>query len=378
MTASQIRLLSIAPYRVLPATTGGHLGIVSMHDALGKRCEDHIISTADNGDAEKYSFKMHRFFPPKPVRYIPRYKLDALVRLSRELGITHIFCDHPYMAPTAIALSKKLGIPWFLRSHNIESTRFRDLGKPWWRLLFAFERMAMKKANGVFFITPEDRNWAIGHYGVLPALSHIAPYGTTFDCIPEKPANARQAIAEKLGIDAGVPWFYFIGVHSYQPNAEAVRLIVTEVLPRLQQQGLQCHILIGGKGLPEEIQALIQQTGQVMKYTGFIDDLDAFIHACDVMLNAVVSGGGIKTKAVEALGYNKIVVSTANGAAGILPEACGDNLLLAGDNDWDTFAAHCITAAKRAPAIPDRFYDHYYWGAIAQKVLGVMAGTRQW
>src|ERR1044071_3900084 len=112
-----VRLLSLAPCRVLPATTGGHWGIVSMHDALGKLCQDHVLSTADNGSEEDFAFEMHRIFPSTPKRYLPLYGLRVAAGIARRYDATHVFCDHPYMAPLANALSRRLGIPWALRSH---------------------------------------------------------------------------------------------------------------------------------------------------------------------------------------------------------------------------------------------------------------------
>ncbi len=94
------------------------------------------------------------------------------------------------------------------------------------------------------------------------------------------------------------------------------------------------------------------------------------------MLNPLTTGGGIKTKAVEALAYNKIVVSTENGAAGILPQFCGDNLLITPDGNWDAFTKATLDAMQRQPDIPPAFYEHYNWDAIAGHVLSVMAGLK--
>ena len=372
MAPQPCSLLSIAPYRILPATTGGHLGIVSMHDALGRLCEDHMIATADNAPDDAYAFHMHRLMEPTPIHYLPYRNLSKMIALGQRYKTTHIFCDHPYMAPTAIALSRKLQVPWFLRSHNIEADRFHMLGKPWWRALAWFERMVLRRADGTFFITPEDRDRAITHYKLNPAHCHLAAYGTNLSAAPTGHATAKQELATQLGLDPAIPWFYFLGVHSYQPNADAVGFIAKEIAPRLLAAGQRCHILIGGKSLPPDIQAAVQATNGLVQYQGFIDNLDVFIKACDVMLNPVLTGGGIKTKAVEALGYNKVVVSTVNGAAGILPEVCGDNLLLSADYDWAAFTENCIKAIARTPAIPQAFYQHYYWGNIAQHVLNIM------
>jgi glycosyltransferase involved in cell wall biosynthesis len=142
-------------------------------------------------------------------------------------------------------------------------------------------------------------------------------------------------------------------------------------MPRLDKKGIPYQILVAGKGLPEDIQQRIESTPNVI-YTGFLPDIDNFINACDVMLNPVLQGGGIKTKAVEALGYNKNVVSCFSGAAGLIREACGSNLLVSADNDWDTYAEDVVRAINMKPDIPQLFYQTYYWGNIAQKMLGIM------
>src|ERR1043165_8304437 len=178
------RLLSIAPYRVLPATTGGHWAVVSMHDALGQLCQDHVLGTADNGSNEAYGFEMHRIFPSSAKRYVPTYGLHVASGIGRRYDATHVFCDHPYMAPLAIALSRRLRIPWALRSHNIEADRFRHLGKWWWRIFELYEQYAMRSADANFFITPEDCENAIAKYRLHPDKCHLAPYGTPLTAVP--------------------------------------------------------------------------------------------------------------------------------------------------------------------------------------------------
>jgi glycosyltransferase involved in cell wall biosynthesis len=372
MDVVQLKVFTLAPYRILPANTGGQLSIACMHDAIGRLCETHVISTANNAQQHNYAFTLHPLLSEKPIHYAPFYKLNKLTKLARRVSATHIICEHPYMAPTAIMLSRTLRIPWYLRSQNIESLRFKTLGKPWWPVLYHYERMAMQQATGVFFITPEDEAWARQFYRVKPSRSHIIPYGTSLRNAPAPDVEAKQSIAGAFGLDVDAHWFYFLGVHSYIPNADAVRYILTEVVPRLSTSGMHFQVLIGGKGLSEALQQMIGQTNGAVRYFGFVDDLDTFIRACDTMLNPVVTGGGIKTKAIEALAYNKTVVSTRTGAAGILREVCGDKLMLAGDGDWDEFARCCISAADRKGIIPPLFYSRYNWNAIGKKVAGIM------
>lgn len=371
MTAHSCKILTIAPYHILPVDSGGRAAIVTLHDAIGKICEDHIVSTTKNKDNTKYSFKLHKLFNDKPNRYIPYNGASTLLNFAKEHNITHIICEHPYMALTVDKLAKKLGIKWYLRSHNIESERFRTLGKKWWPILRKYEQYAMQKAAGVFFITPEDAQWAQQNFGLATAQCHTIPFGTVLNTAPEHHNEDKATLAKQLSIDGSVPWLYFLGALGYAPNYNAVDYILNEIAPRLSAKGQQYQILIAGQGLPQELQQQISATKEA-HYLGYVDDLHQFINASDVMLNPVLTGGGIKTKAVEALGYNKTVVSSQSGAAGLITNVCGEKLLIAADYDWDSFAELTIKAIADNSNIPDAFYHTYNNDNIAKKVVDIL------
>lgn len=372
--ANPFSILSLTPYRVLPATTGGHWGIVSMHNALGTLCEDHLVGTLSNTSADAYSFHLHSVYPDNPKHYLPLFALGKIKQIAIRNRCQAIFCDHPYLAPTAISLSKQLKIPWFLRSHNIESERFRSLGKWWWKGMRAFEKGMMRNANGVFFITPEEQQWGMENYGIKQHRAHLAPYGTNLSKAPQGHLMAKSKLAATLGLDVEKPWLYFLGAMSYESNYQAVAHILNDLLPILQDRLADAPILIAGKGLPEDLQQQILATHGAVKYLGFVDNLEEFLQAMDVMINPVLSGGGIKTKAVEALAYNKMLVSTVNGAQGLDAIACQPNLLVAENGDWHGFANQIITAVKMTPDISATFYQHYNWDHIAAHVLALMKG----
>lgn len=369
-------LLSIVPYRVIPVSTGGQLSIVDLHHHMGMYCHDNMVSTSNNDDESKYSFKIHRVFPPVIKRYLPYYKYNAIKKIAKDNNVKYICCDHPYMGLTAIRLSKELGVPWFLRSHNIESERFKTLGKVWWPVMRRFESYMMHKSDGVFFITQEDGEWAAKHYKLDKAKCHTILHGTILSTAPAKDAHAKakQLLAGELNLDADVPWLYFLGALDYKPNHDAIVYILDEILPRLDKHGIKYQLLLAGKGLSEELKNRIAQMPNG-KYVGFVKDLNDFLNACNIMLNPVMTGGGIKTKAVEALGYNKIVISSAIGAAGLIPAVCGNNLHVTPDYDWDAFSQKLIDSITITPAIPQEFYNTYTWSRIAEKAVGIMKNT---
>lgn len=367
-------ILTIAPYRILPANSGGRLGIVMPHHFLAQRCEDHVVSTADNPDNDEYAFTLHKLLGTGAKRYIPYAGMQALLEVAHRHRVQAVICEHPYMALTVMKLAKRLGVPWYLRSHNIESDRFRTLGKKWWPVMARYEGYAMRKATGNFFVTPEDADWAVRHYRVDPSRCHHIPYGSLLSTPPGGHAEAKTAMAAETGLDPHIPWLYFLGTLDYLPNTDAVRYILDEIMPRLQKAGLPCQVLIAGKGLPETLQEQIRQSGGKVRYMGFVPDLDVFLKACDVMLNPVLTGGGIKTKAVEAIGYGKVVVSSHSGALGIPPAVCGGNLYISGDHDWDAFCADVIRQSARSSIPPPAFYDMFYWGNIADKIVSIISG----
>lgn len=361
-------LLSIVPYPFLPPTNGGHLGIAEMHRHLGLLCKDHVAGTKNNAPNRQEPFTLHKIFDTGPLRYLPFRYQKPLEALGRQESVKALFCEHPYMAASARALARSLKIPWFLRSHNIESERFRTMGKRWWPVLARYESRAMQQADGTFFVTAEDAQWAQQHWKIPENKCHVAPYGTPLAATPIRDAGARQRLAQQLGIRADVPWLYFLGALDYRPNVEAVDYLLNKVMPHIEATRRPFELLIAGKGLSEAQQQQISGKTNA-HYTGFLPSLDDFLQACDVMLNPVLTGGGIKTKAVEALAWGKRVVSCESGAAGLERRACGEALFVSPDGDWEAFAKHIQLAVQTTATAPEAFYRMYHWGHVAENVL---------
>jgi glycosyltransferase involved in cell wall biosynthesis len=103
-------------------------------------------------------------------------------------------------------------------------------------------------------------------------------------------------------------------------------------------------------------------------YAGFVDDIETYFKGADVFLNPVLSGGGVKTKMVEAIGLGTTVVSAQTGATGIQKDVCGEKLLLAEDRDWDDFTNKILAALQKDQPTPDAYYETYNWGNIIQKI----------
>ncbi len=362
-------LLSLTPYRFLPPANGGHLGIALVHRSLAGFCDDQVAGTKDNAAAGE-PFAFHPLFAATPARYLPFQYDNELVQLGREKRVGAVLCEHPYMAFTAHRVARRLGIKWFLRSHNIESERFRGQARKWWPVLAAYEKWAMQRAAGTFFVTAEDAKWAESHWRIPAQKCHVAPYGTPLNGLPAKSSAEKKALSQTLNLNPDAPWFYFLGALDYGPNVEALQCIIAEVLPRLRAAGKPFEVLLAGKGLSPGLEAQAKAAGICV--AGFLPGLDNFLRAVDVMLNPVLSGGGIKTKAVEALAWGNSVASCESGAAGLFREACGGALRVSADRDWDRFTQDVLALAAVPTVVPPAFYDFYNLDAVAKKMLETM------
>ena len=365
----KINILSIVPYTFLPANTGGRYGILDVHNNLGLIANDYIITTKFNVINIKINFTLIPLFTNSKLKYIQINYINRICKIAIENNIQAIFCDHPYMAILANQVAKKLHIPWFLRSHNIESDRFKSLHKWWWKILFYYEKWAFKKATGIFTITQEDSDWAVKHYKINPDKICLIPFGTNLNIPTTKNILKKIAFCNTYKLDPNKPIIYFLATLNYYPNYNAVENIIQYIIPNLQKKQQDYQIIIIGKGLNENIENNILTSTYPIKYLRFIEDLADLFHTADVMINPMLYGGGIKTKLIEALANNINAVSTTSGACGVDKFVCNEKLYIAADNNWELFTNNIIEAVENKNNIGADFYKKYNWQNIAKNIL---------
>ena len=177
----------------------------------------------------------------------------------------------------------------------------------------------------------------------------------------EKRKTSAQILHQQLKIPENIPLLLFNGAFGYSPNRDALENLVFKINPILQKKGLSYRILILGLDIPE---AVLRQSFPDIHVLGFVEDLELYLTGCDVFLNPVVSGGGIKTKLVEALAYDLNAVSTENGAIGIESDLCNGKLFICPDGEWNLFSEFVDRAIGVNRSMPPAFYDQFYWANI--------------
>ena len=364
------RVLNIVPYPFLPYSSGGQKLIALFNEYLGAQTTLHVAGTTDNITNDIINYRFHPVLPSSRWRYLNPLIPFRLIRLIQQNKTDTVILEHPYFGWMIPFFRLFTRVSIICHTHNVESERFRSIGKKWWRLLALYEGVVLRHCDKILCITEEDRRFFIEKLDVKKTACIIVPYGIVEREPPTDKAACKRAICEKHQLDPVLPLLFFNGALDYQPNREALDIILNNIHQKLQSKGFECNILIAGRNLPASYKRLEAYNHSNIYYAGFVNDISLYTKAADILLNPVLSGGGVKTKMVEALGLNTTVVSTQSGAAGIQQEQAGEKLYISDDHDWDRFTELIMEASKKdSVQTPEKFYQQYYWGHIIAALL---------
>jgi glycosyltransferase involved in cell wall biosynthesis len=363
------KILDIVPYKILPAQMGGQKAIANFCKYLGEQNDLTVVSVEDNDINLAETYNMVPLFSKERRRYINPFYVSRIKRIMKEKGIKNVITEHPYMAWMGWVLKRSLGVRWFVHTHNIEHERFRTIGKWWHGLLKIYESAVYNHADKVFFITKEDIEFAIAKRMVKKENAVLVPFGIDIDKMPADKPEIKQAIYRKHNIPTDATLLFFNGTLDYKPNLDALLFILNELNPALlKTPSFNYRFLICGRDLPASFNNLQDYADKNIVYAGFVDDVYAYFKAADIFVNPVITGGGVKTKIVEAMGYGVSVVSCASGAAGIELSVCGEKIKVVNDNDVPAFVAGIINHESMHADTPRQYYDYYSWRNIVKKL----------
>ncbi len=366
-------ILSIVSYKIFPAKLGGQKGIALFNEYFSKHHQLYCVTVKDN-DPSFASYKVLNVLSNSKLRYINLFYFWRLKKVIRANNISHIILEHPYYGWLALLLKYYCKVKLIVHSHNIEAERFRTVGKWWWKILWNYEKFVHQKADFTFCISREDRNYFHKNYKIAYEKSAVITYGIPWNTFPPavEKQDAKNKLLKEYSLSADTLLFLFNGTLNYGPNLDAVNNILNDINPLFIKKNINYKIIICGKGLPEEMHDLDNFSDRHIIYAGFVDDITLYFKGVDVFINPVTDGGGIKTKLVEALGYDLNAVSTVNGAIGIDENICNGKLILCNNNDWQAFADAMATAAEIDRTISPAFFEHFYWENIAKKAAGII------
>jgi len=363
-----MKILSLIPYKVLPARAGGPRHI-TLQNKYMSRLVELICVTTKNNDPSCAEYPVMNILGTSPLRYINPLYFFTLRKIIRQERVTHLMLEHPYYGWLGILLKMFTGVKLITRSSNIEAIRWKSMGKWWWRILFAYEKLTHRKSDYNLFVQEDDRQFAITRFGLRPELCHVATYGIEMQGIPpaQECAEIKKQIKQQYNIAGDEHLLFFNSAFGYKPNDDAFLLLTEQVAPLLRQkQGFRYKIVVCGMNIPDSI---ARRSFPDIIIAGFVDDITRYYKAADVFLNPLIDGGGIKTKLVDSLVYNRNAVSTVNGAIGVDPLWCNGKLLIVANEDMAAFASAIVQATGITADTPPAFFDHFYGGNIARDAV---------
>jgi glycosyltransferase involved in cell wall biosynthesis len=223
-------------------------------------------------------------------------------------------------------------------------------GKPAWAVEWTSERF--QRALGA---TITDWRPDVMHVEFV-----VLPFAIT---LPPRPASRERTLTPTLA---------FVGSRHHPPNAEALRHLVDDLMPRIWRTRPDVELLAIGSDPPE----FLRDADPRVKAAGFVPDLADALSQVSLVLAPVTTGRGMRVKVLEAIALGTPIVAAPRAVRGLPLDAIdavavadGDEAfaatvldLLADDARREQLARDARMWAERwlAPeAVADRYDDLY-------------------
>ena len=336
--------------------------------ALNEYAEVYCITTKDFEPPNEH-FKNIKFYPILPNRFIKYIDIRLLwwIKKNKPQRFDCVIIEQPFLGILATLSKLFFRLPFVIHGHNVETQRFESMKKWWVFLIRIYEKWTMQKAKHIFLISKEDKKWVQEHWKISNSRLSILPYFASNTMKQFISENRKWELRQKLQIQEGQKSLFFFGSLAYPPNAEALQIIIYPLLGLLRQTlQVPFKIYIAGNGLDNKTKKSIVQEPELI-HIGFVSDIAAYLQVMDICLNPVLSGGGVKTKVIEALTLNVPVVSTQAGAMGV---AYADGQMkVCKYRDWNAFAAAIASILERKQRVTPNAFQEYYSLENAVKVV---------
>jgi glycosyltransferase involved in cell wall biosynthesis len=224
---------------------------------------------------------------------------------------TLVWCNSTFEAKY-LAAAKRIGCRTVLTTHNVESElKRREMEVSQTSSLLRWlktwdvrrlEALGAKTADAVTGITSAD----IQYYGRLTKADRVLPlsFGYGLDDLPAPADPEREQPYTVL----------FVGSMQWQPNIEAAKVLVREIMPIVWESMPQATCFLVGRNATDEVRQLSSDRVFV---TGDVSSVADYYERASVVVVPIRQRGGLKIKLIEAMAAAKAVVTMDGGAAGV-------------------------------------------------------------
>lgn len=380
-----MHILWITLESILPANTGGRIGVFKRLEQLSRKNEIYLYYPYDNdseltqvNELKKYCMKVFPYSRttnkkhgllrllkyPFTVgsREFTSMKLDIQECIKKN-NIDIINVDFPHMCVNLIGLD--IEIPIVLNEHNIEWKVYRTIANSHInciiKVLYYIDSFRLKKYeenllkkihfSKITFVSSKDMQYMIDEKVIDKDRACLVPVGADIQDITAVSHDEKNII--------------FVGKMSYGPNIEAAKWFVKKIFPRIKKNIYNAKFYIVGKDPTEEVEKL---RAKDIIVTGMVPDIKKYYEIADLVVLPLKNGGGVKIKLLEAISYNKPIVSTSVGVEGTYFES---NYIPVSDEP-EQFAKLCKRILNDKKVYPEKevytyFKKNYTWSSIGVK-----------
>ncbi len=319
-------LLILSPCDIFPPVHGGGTRIQLTVENLAEkhRLKFFLSHAYSKGNQRNVHKPKH---PNLTIRYCTETFLDAFgyravlfnpfffrdsesfMKIS-QVDIIH--CELLWSALAGIYLKRRFRRPLLLVEHNVESLKFRQMGKmAYYRFLQRIESFCCEKADKIVAVSEVDKNNLARLYNLPEEKISVIKNCVDSDVFRYN-QQGRNSVRRRYGVDNETILITFVGKLDYFPNVVAVKHIAEKVYPEIIKNHSRTKFLVVG----DHFENHLRYQRRNLIFTGFVNDLPSYLSASDIVVVPINYGSGTRLKTLEAASCSRPIVSTKKGVEG--------------------------------------------------------------
>ena len=277
------------------------------HKLTTKSNIKYMMAVAFKSLFSKYPFGIYKY-ESKQMR-------DVIAKKIKENDYDIIYFDHLQMYKYFNSFDRK-NVKFVLDQHNSESEivyRTYQNSNNFLKKIFLnieynkirkVEKKALSDVDKIYALSENDVE-SMKHLNVNLKNFSVIPIGVIDNGI----INKKEDKNKKLTL-------MFIGTLTWNPNNQGILWFVRNVIPKLNESGIEYDLYIVGKNPSDELKELCESYNNIF-VTGYVNDVDEMYVKSDVMVVPLFVGSGQRVKIIESFSKGIPVISTSIGAEGL-------------------------------------------------------------
>lgn len=320
-------MILISPHDVFPPKDGGDRRIYLLTKELAKTYDvTYVGPFLENRKSVDIPINVVEAFPNRAKYKIFNSNVIKVVRhLLRQNPEAEVRLEFPWQGINMPFIGRR----FILDEHNVEFLRCKRMGSMIWVFVYVYEFIICHLSKRVICVSQTDKEFLVRYFKLPAEKIEVVENPVDTSIFFPDTKNVRK-IRQELGLKENEKFILFFGQLDNRPAIEALEVITSKIVPALDKKQLKYKMVICGKGDGKGFLKKFSHINVIFK--GFVERIQDYINASDVIIVPLRSGSGTRMKILESLACGKRVISTIIGAEGLK-----EDKLLEIEDDWDRF-----------------------------------------